>query len=265
MSGVGLAGSGDDISKAATAMAGPGTPGALVAGATSSTEVTLKVAHETGEIASGAHVSKAKVPVHRRLDPRLVVAGTLALEVGIFITLYIVVLPYATDWHESTAILYRGEQHHVNLGWIGVHITSATFVLIIGPVQLALGFLGYGDSTPHRWLGVIYVVAEMFCIPCAFVCSMISRNGPLEAWSLFFLNVYFLATISTAMYNVKARMRISLHRENMIRNYIGALVFATFRIGRVVSGADVVDPLIFTVVHMLFAEMIIFWARRYSH
>ncbi|CEO94819.1 putative membrane protein (DUF2306) [Plasmodiophora brassicae] len=240
---------------------GPDLP--IAAGATATADITLKVEREAGE----SVVPQAKavsVRELRRADTRVVVALMLVLEVGVLITLYIVALPYATNWAESTAILYRGEQDQVHLGWAAVHITSATFVLMIGPVQVALGTIGYGDSTAHRWLGVVYVTAQMFSIPCAFVMSIITRNGPLEGWSLFFLNVYWLATLAMAMYNILVRLRIRKHQDNMIRNYIGALFFATFRIGRRINDTDFGNPLILAIAHMLFAEVLVWWANRYA-
>ncbi|CEO94818.1 unnamed protein product (mitochondrion) [Plasmodiophora brassicae] len=235
----------------------------LEAGATATEDITIKLNDGVRPDVTTQARNASGIPILRRIDRRvLIVALMVAVEAGVFVTLYLVVLPYATDWTESTTILYRGEQDQVHLGWIGVHITSATFVLIIGPVQLALGYLDYGDSTAHRWLGVVYVVAQMFSIPCAFVCSMISRNGALEAWSLFLLDIYWLGTLSMAMYSIKARLRIRAHRDNMIRNYIGALFFATFRIGRRINETDFGNPLILGVAHLVFAEALVWWTHK---
>lgn len=129
-------------------------------------------------------------------------------------------LPYLT-WSEAT---YR--RFWVNAPWLLAHVIGGSIALIIGPWQFWIA-LRKPFRSVHRWTGRLYLTGVSLAAVSGFYLAF---HAPLIAFGAGLLALDIAWVISTIMAYLSIRKRqIAQHREWMIRSYVLALAFVSFR------------------------------------
>jgi uncharacterized membrane protein len=109
------------------------------------------------------------------------------------------------------------------------HIAGGMVAILTGLAQLWLGLTGRTGSL-HRTLGRIYLGAVAVASAGAFYLALtIESQSFAYASGLFGLASAWVITTSMAYFSIRHRA-IEQHREWMIRSYVVAFAFVTFRL-----------------------------------
>jgi hypothetical protein len=109
------------------------------------------------------------------------------------------------------------------------HIAGGVVAILVGIVQLWLGFTGR-TGVLHRTLGRIYLGAVAIASAAAFYLAVtIDSQYFAYAAGLFGLACAWIITTSMAYLSIRHRA-LEQHREWMIRSYVVAFAFVTFRL-----------------------------------
>jgi uncharacterized membrane protein len=109
------------------------------------------------------------------------------------------------------------------------HIAGGVVAILVGLVQLGLGFTGR-TGLLHRTLGRIYIGAVAVASTAAFYLAL-TIGSQQFAYASGFFGLASAWVITTSMAYVSIRHRaIEQHREWMIRSYVVAFAFVTFRL-----------------------------------
>jgi uncharacterized membrane protein len=109
------------------------------------------------------------------------------------------------------------------------HIAGGIVAVLVGLAQLWLGLTGRTGAL-HRTLGRIYLGAVALASAGAFyLAATIESQAFAYAAGLFGLGSAWVITTSMAYYSIRHRA-IEQHREWMIRSYVVAFAFVTFRL-----------------------------------
>jgi len=106
------------------------------------------------------------------------------------------------------------------------HITGGILALVCGTLQLWTG-LRQKAMTFHRWTGRVYLVAAAVGIVGAFMMAVYSTPRSFGV-SLMGLATAWMLTTGIAWAAI-VRGRVAMHKEWMMRSYIVAFGFVTFR------------------------------------
>jgi uncharacterized membrane protein len=109
-----------------------------------------------------------------------------------------------------------------------LHIASSSVALLVGPVQLWLGF-GQRRQRLHRRLGLLYVASVAVGAASAFYLAFTTRLGWVVGAGLAGLGVAWLVTTGLAVAAIRRRL-VPQHREWMVRSYVVTFAFVTFRL-----------------------------------
>jgi uncharacterized membrane protein len=113
-------------------------------------------------------------------------------------------------------------------GWLLAHIAGGTTALLVGPVQVWLG-LGRRSMNVHRMLGRVYVSSAALGSFAAFYLAFNTDGGCVFGMGLSGLAVAWITTTGLAYQAIQRRL-ITQHQEWMIRSYVVAFAFVTFRV-----------------------------------
>jgi len=109
------------------------------------------------------------------------------------------------------------------------HIAGGMVAILVGLAQLWLGLTGRTGAL-HRTLGRIYLGAVAVASAGAYYLALtIGRESFAYAAGLFGLASAWVITTSMAYVSIRHRA-IEQHREWMIRSYVVAFAFVTFRL-----------------------------------
>jgi uncharacterized membrane protein YozB (DUF420 family) len=109
------------------------------------------------------------------------------------------------------------------------HIAGGIAAILIGLMQLWLGLTGR-TGVLHRTLGRIYLAAvAVACAGAYYLALTIGVDSFAYAAGLFGLASAWVITTSMAWLSIRHRA-IEQHREWMIRSYVVAFAFVTFRL-----------------------------------
>ena len=160
-------------------------------------------------------------PVDRKIPVVGVVllgfAATLALGFWVMFA-----LPY---WTFDETVFGR---YWPKRGWLLTHVAGGTVALLVGPVQIWLGF-ARRKMALHRMLGLVYVAAIVVGGISSFGLSLTTEAGWIFGMGLAFLGVAWFVTTGMAV-GAARRRRFELHKEWMIRSYVVTFAFVNFRI-----------------------------------
>jgi hypothetical protein len=112
--------------------------------------------------------------------------------------------------------------------WIIAHIAFGMVALLIGPVQLWLGFTRPRDPW-HRRLGMLYLGAIFASSVPAYYLAVATDVSFTFGFGLGSLATAWLLTAGLAMLAVKRRSFLQ-HQEWMVRSYVVTFGFVLFRI-----------------------------------
>ena len=107
------------------------------------------------------------------------------------------------------------------------HIGGGTVALTCGTLQLWTG-LRMRAMNVHRWIGRVYLVGAAAGILGAFLLAVLSTPRSFGV-ALMALATAWIVTTAFAWAAI-VRGRVEMHREWMIRSYLVAFAFVTFRI-----------------------------------
>ena len=154
-----------------------------------------------------------------RYAVRLLVLGFLAyLALRFFVR---DPLHYILDHSEQS--FGRHWQHR----WLMLlHIAGGTLALFAGPFQLWTG-LGRRYLHLHRWTGRVYLAGTLVGGAAAFYLAF---SSPLRDFgiALFMMALAWWTTVAMATLAI-LRQQVAAHKEWMIRGYVVAFAFVTFR------------------------------------
>lgn len=168
---------------------------------------------------SVAHTAFARRPFPWRLLLLLACVASLVLW-------FIVrrVLPYAS----FDATTYTDYYWPRRFG-LAPHIAGGVVAVLVGLTQLWLGLTGR-TGVLHRTLGRVYLGAvALACAGAYYLALTIGRDSFAYASGLFGLASAWIITTSMAWVSIRHRS-IEQHREWMIRSYVVAFAFVTFRV-----------------------------------
>jgi uncharacterized membrane protein len=135
-------------------------------------------------------------------------------------------LPYLTTDAGQFGIYWPRHQ------WLLAHIIGGIVALMSGPVQFWLG-LNKRTRTPHRVLGVVYIVGVAVSGVAAFQLAAKTDFGWSFGLSLIFMSSAWM--ISTGLATVAICLKqVEQHREWMIRSYVLTFGFVALRIADVI-------------------------------
>ena len=113
-------------------------------------------------------------------------------------------------------------------GWMLLHVCAGIAVVLVGALQLTLGFLGR-TSRLHRWCGRTYVAVVLIaCFASLVVLAYGSAIGSGFAALVGALAIYTAAFTCLGVLAILRGDRFA-HRAWMIRSYMGIMVFGLFR------------------------------------
>ncbi len=112
--------------------------------------------------------------------------------------------------------------------WIVAHIAFGMVALLIGPVQLWLGFTRPRDPW-HRRLGMLYLGAICASSVPAYYLAATTDVSFTFGFGLASLATAWLLTAGLSMLAVKRRSFLQ-HQEWMVRNYVVTFGFVLFRV-----------------------------------
>lgn len=153
-------------------------------------------------------------------QPSLVAFGIATFVAVLFI--FIFALPYFTMTLDQFGI-YRPRHD-----WLLAHVAGGTVALLIGPMQLWLGF-NRSSKVLHGILGVGYVLSVAVGSAAAFYLAAHTDFGWVFGMGMAGLGIAWTITTALAVAAICRRL-IQQHREWMIRSYIVTFAFVIFRV-----------------------------------
>ena len=134
-------------------------------------------------------------------------------------------------WHYAMPYFLRFDATQFNAYWphrfrLIAHISGGIVALICGTLQLWTG-LRQRAMRFHRWSGRVYLAAAAVGIVGAFLMAVYSTPRSFGI-SLMGLATAWIPTTGVAWAAI-VRGRVELHKEWMIRSYLVAFAFVTFR------------------------------------
>ena len=136
--------------------------------------------------------------------------------------LLIAAFPYLLG-NEEKLSRYDGRR-----AWLLVHIVTATIPLLIGPVQLWLGFTS-PQGKFHRKLGMIYLCSIAVSSVAAYYLAFNTGVSSTFGFGLGGLATCWVVTCTMAMLAIKRR-DVRSHMQWMVRSYVATFAFVCFRV-----------------------------------
>ena len=112
--------------------------------------------------------------------------------------------------------------------WLFVHIAFGIVPLLIGPLQLWLGFT-HPHGKAHRRLGIVYLCSILVSCVAGYYLAFNTDVSVTFGFGLAGLATAWAITCSMAMMAIKQRQFLQ-HQEWMIRSYVVTFGFVSFRI-----------------------------------
>lgn len=134
-------------------------------------------------------------------------------------------------WHYAVPYFLRFNVQQFGYYWphrlrLLTHISGGVVALTCGTLQLWTG-LRRRAMNVHRWIGRVYLVGAAVGITGAFLMAVYSQPRGFGV-ALMTLAVVWAGTTGIAWAAI-LRSRVELHKEWMLRSYIVAFAFVTFR------------------------------------
>jgi uncharacterized membrane protein len=134
-------------------------------------------------------------------------------------------------WHYAAPYLLRFNEKQFDYYWphrfrLVTHISGGILALVCGTLQLWTG-LRQKAMTFHRWTGRVYLVAAAVGIIGAFLIAVYSTPRSFGV-ALMGLATAWILTTGIAWAAI-LRGRVLMHKEWMMRSYLVAFAFVTFR------------------------------------
>ncbi|GAC1630496.1 MAG: DUF2306 domain-containing protein [Candidatus Acidiferrum sp.] len=134
-------------------------------------------------------------------------------------------------WHYAAPYLLSFDAKQFGGYWphrfrLVTHIGGGIVALICGTLQLWTG-LRQRAMTFHRWTGRVYLAAAAVGIVGAFLMAVFTQPRSFGI-SLMGLAMAWIVTTGIAWAAI-VRGRVEMHKEWMIRSYLVAFAFVTFR------------------------------------
>ena|SRR5438874_7879275 len=109
------------------------------------------------------------------------------------------------------------------------HFTGAALALFLGLTQFWLGLTGRHGAV-HRWLGRLYLLTvAVGCVGGCVLAAMSMSRALAWASGFFFMGCAWATTTGLAFFAIR-QGAIREHREWMLRSYVIALSFVSFRL-----------------------------------
>jgi len=152
-----------------------------------------------------------------------------AVTIGLLVVASLVAARFL--WHYATPYLLRFDAKQFGGYWphrfrLILHISGGVLALVCGTLQLWTG-LRQRAMTFHRWTGRVYLAAAAAGITGAFLMAVYTTPRSF-AISLMALATAWILTTGIAWAAI-VRGRVELHKQWMIRSYLVAFAFVTFR------------------------------------
>jgi uncharacterized membrane protein YozB (DUF420 family) len=134
-------------------------------------------------------------------------------------------------WHYAVPYFLRFNAKQFDYYWphrfrLVTHISGGIVALVCGTLQLWTG-LRQRAMRFHRWTGRVYLAAAAVGIVGAFLMAVYTKPRSFGI-SLMGLATAWILTTGVAWAAI-VRGRVELHKEWMIRSYLVAFAFVTFR------------------------------------
>lgn len=151
------------------------------------------------------------------------------LTIGLLVVASLVAARFI--WHYAAPYLLSFDAKQFGGYWphrfrLATHIGGGILALVCGTLQLWTG-LRQRAMTFHRWTGRVYLVAAAIGIIGAFLMAVYTTPKGFGI-SLMGLATAWILTTGVAWAAI-LRGRVELHKEWMIRSYLVAFAFVTFR------------------------------------
>ncbi len=135
-------------------------------------------------------------------------------------------------WHYAVPYFLRFDAKQFDYYWphrfrLITHISGGVIALTCGTLQLWTG-LRQRAMNFHRWTGRVYLVSAAVGITGAFLMAAYSTPRGFGV-ALMSLATAWMVTTGIAWAAI-LRSRVALHKEWMMRSYLVAFAFVTFRI-----------------------------------
>jgi uncharacterized membrane protein YozB (DUF420 family) len=135
-------------------------------------------------------------------------------------------------WHYAVPYFLHFNQKQFDYYWphrirLVTHIGGGILALVCGTLQLWTG-LRQRAMNAHRWIGRVYLASAAVGIVGAFLMAVYSAPRSFGI-GLMGLATAWIVTTGIAWAAI-VRGRVALHKEWMLRSYIVAFAFVTFRI-----------------------------------
>jgi len=157
------------------------------------------------------------------MTKRILFASFWVLFFGIFILLIIPGHRYLIDGFPE----HLGKKTLFDKSIFTIHIISGIIVYITGVIQFTPSLRNKNISL-HRKIGIIYIVASLFCIIALYAMLRTTLCPGCQA-SQYAATTFWLLFIVLAYYFIRQR-KIQLHQRMMISSFICAAYFVTVRV-----------------------------------
>ena len=160
-------------------------------------------------------------PAARRLSRRSFAGLWIVALIGI-VFVAVVALPY----FRLTEVQFG--RYWPRRWWLLLHITTGTFALLSGPLQLWLGLTDQRTEM-HRRLGSVYIGSVGASSLAGYYLAFHTDLGWVFGAGLASLATAWIVTTSVALVAIRRRL-YEQHKEWMIRSYVVTTAFVTFRL-----------------------------------
>jgi uncharacterized membrane protein len=113
-------------------------------------------------------------------------------------------------------------------GWLLMHMTGGMVALLTGPWQFWTGFRTRYLNV-HRWTGRLFLGGVAIGSIGAVQMAINTTLGWAVGFALIGLATAWVTTASMALYAI-LNGQIQIHKEWMVRAYVGTFAFVTFRV-----------------------------------
>ena len=170
----------------------------------------------------------AATPVRKLATPILPLPTTLrrALWAAAVVLVTFFVVHAAQRFFVFTEASYRS--FWPNRHWLPPHFIGGTLALLAGLAQFWAG-LRQRHPAIHRWVGRLYLAGVVIGATFAYVMSFRSVIGWSFGTATFVMATAWVTATAMAFMAIRCR-QIEAHREWMLRSYVIALGFVSFRI-----------------------------------
>ena len=163
-------------------------------------------------------------------DARSGKSSARMIAIGLLIVASLVAARFI--WHYAVPYFLRFDAKQFDYYWphrfrLITHIGGGMVALVCGTLQLWTG-LRQRAMTFHRWTGRVYLVAAAAGILGAFLMAVYTTPRSFGV-ALMALATAWILTTGIAWAAI-LRGRVAMHKEWMMRSYIVAFGFVTFRI-----------------------------------